>query len=122
MMRQWLAVCIVILAFQFVEKRKFVPYLLLCLLAAQFHNSAYFVIPVFFLVQGAPWGKKQISIIGLFFCCMLLLQPILSSLENSTQDATYSYVVSAMNSNNGSSIIRPIIAIVPVVLSYIAKK
>lgn len=122
MMRQWLAVCIVILAFQFVEKRKFVPYLLLCLLAAQFHNSAYFVIPVFFLVQGALWGKKQISIIGLFFCCMLLLQPILSSLENSTQDATYSYVVSAMNSNNGSSIIRPIIAIVPVVLSYIAKK
>lgn len=122
MMRQWLAVCIVIFAFQFVEKRKFIPYLLLCLLAAQFHNSAYFVIPVYFLVQGVPWGKKQISIIGLFSCCMLLLQPILSSLENSTQDATYSYVVSAMSSNSGSSIIRPIIAIVPVVLSYIARK
>ena len=90
MMRQWLAVSIVVFAFSFVEKKKFVPYLLLCLLAAQFHNSAYFVIPVFFLVQGASWGKKQISIIGLFSCCMLLLQPILSSLENSTQDATYS--------------------------------
>lgn len=122
MMRQWLAVSIGVLAFSFVEKKKFIPYLLLCLLAAQFHNSAYLLIPVYFLVQGTPWGKKQITLVGIFSCVMLFLQPILSSLENSTQDTTYDYVVSAMNSGNGSSIIRPLIAIVPVVLSYLVRE
>lgn len=122
MMRQWLAVSITFLTINFIERKKFFPFLLICLFAAQFHNSAYFIIPVYFLVQGVPWGKKQTAFISIFACAMLLLQPILSATESATQDSTYGYVVSTMASNNGSSIIRPIIAIVPVVLSFLARK
>lgn len=122
MMRQWLAVSITFLTINFIERKKFFPFLLICLFAAQFHNSAYFIIPVYFLVQGVPWGKKQTTFISIFACAMLLLQPILSATESATQNSTYGYVVSTMASNNGSSIIRPIIAIVPVILSFLARK
>lgn len=121
MMRQWFAVSITFLGISFLEKKKFIPFLLICVFAAQFHNSAFFIIPVYFLVGGVPWGKKQISLIGIFACLMLFLQPILSATESATQGSTYSYVVSTMASNNGSSIIRPIIAVVPVVLAFLAR-
>ena len=119
MMRQWFAVCVVFTGIKFLKKGKFFPYLLLCLFAAQFHNSAYIMIPVYFLVRGVAWGKRQITVIALFVIALFFFQPILNTLESS--DGTYDYVISAMNSNSGSSIIRPVIAIVPVALAYMNK-
>ena len=116
MMRQWFAVCLVFAGITYLKRDKFVPFLLLCLFAAQFHSSAYIMIAVYFLVRGVAWGRKQTGIIFAFALAMLFLQPVLESLENS--GGTYDYVVTAMSGNNGASIIRPIIAIVPVVLAY----
>lgn len=121
MMRQWLAVCIVFIGFTFIKKKKFIPFLLICLLAAQFHNSAYYMIPVYFLLQGTPWGKKQMSVIVLFVFALFFLQPILSSVNGTTDDSTYNYVFNAMSSNSGSSITRVVFIIFPVVLAFINK-
>lgn len=120
MMRQWFAVCLVFAGITYLKRDKFLPYLLLCLFAAQFHNSAYIMIAVFFLVRGVAWGRKQIGIIFAFALAMLFLQPVLEVLENS--GGTYDYVAVAMSGNNGSSIIRPIIAIIPVALAYIYRE
>ena len=120
MMRQWFAVCLVFAGITYLKRDKFIPFLLLCLFAAQFHSSAYIMIPVYFLVRGVAWGRKQTSIILVFTLSMMFLQPILESLENS--GTTYDYVATTMMGNNGSSIIRPIIAIVPVALAYIYRK
>lgn len=119
MMRQWLAVCIVFAGFTFIKRKKFIPFLLLCLLAAQFHNSAYYMIPVYFLLQGTPWGKKQMSIILLFVLALFFLQPILSSVSGSTDDSTYNYVFNSMSSNSGSSIARVAFIILPLILAFI---
>lgn len=122
MMRQWFAVCLVFMGIKYLKKGKFIPYLLLCLFAAQFHNSAYIMIVIYFLVRGVAWGKRQVMVISLFAVAMLFLQPILESLESNSQGSTYDYVVSTMNSDSGSSIIRPMIAVVPVVLAFIYRK
>lgn len=119
MMRQWLAVCIVFIGFTFIKKKKFVPFLLICLLAAQIHNSAYFVIPVYFLLQGKPWGRKQMSILFLFVLALFFLQPILNTVSDN--DSTYNYVFSSMSGNSGSSIARVVFIIFPVVLAFINK-
>lgn len=116
MMRQWFAVCLVFFGITFIKRGKFIPYLLLCLFAAQFHNSAYIMIAVYFLVRGVAWGKRQVSVITAFAIAMLFLQPILNSLESS--GGTYDYVATAMTESAGASIFRPIIAIVPVVFAY----
>lgn len=116
MMRQWFAVCLVFAGITFLKRDKFVPFLLLCLFAAQFHSSAYIMIAAYFIVRGVAWGKKQTGIIVAFVLAMLFLQPVLESLENS--GGTYDYVVMAMSGDNGASIIRPVIAIAPVVLAY----
>lgn len=122
MMRQWLAISIVFWAIKFIKNRKFIPYLLFCLLAAQFHTSAYFMIPVYFIVAGKAWNKKQVGIIALFSITLVFLRPLLRALESVSGDSTYGYVVDSMSMGTGSSWIRIPIALVPVILSYIYRE
>lgn len=118
MMRQWFAIAILFAASRLIENKRFIKYLLVCVFVAQFHASAYFMIPVYFIVQGKAWSQKQTTIIGIFTVGMLFLNPLLSTMEKTLSDTTYDYAISAMNSNSGSSIIRAFIAAVPVVLAF----
>lgn len=119
MMRQWLAISLIFAALPFIEEKKFLRYLLICVIAAQFHNSAYLMIPVYFIVQGTAWSYKQIAIIVIFCICMIFLTPILNSMESSLSGTTYDYAITAMNSSSGSSGIRALIALVPVMIAYL---
>lgn len=49
--RQSLACSIFILGYDFLRKKKLVPYLLITLLAASFHKTALIMIPIYFLVH-----------------------------------------------------------------------
>lgn len=119
MMRQWFAVCVFFFAFRWLKKRKFLIYLICCLLIAQIHTSAYVCIPVYFLVNGKPWSKKQLSYILAAGIALIFLNPILSALENT--NTNYDYVFSTMATNTGSSPVRIAIAAVPILLSLLYK-
>lgn len=119
MMRQWFAVVLLFGGARLIKEGKTIPYILLCLVAAQFHTSAYLFIPVYFMVKGSAWSKKQNLIILASVVGLMFLSPILNALENALEGTTYDYALAAMNSNSGSSIIRPIIAVVPVAIAYI---
>lgn len=122
MMRQWIAVSIVFWASRFIKRKKIVPYILFCILAAQFHNSAYFMIFAYFIVIGKAWNKKQLIIIFTFVIAMIFLQPILGVVGFLAEDTTYNYVVNTMQSSTGSSIFRAGIAAVPIVFAYIYRE
>lgn len=122
MMRQWLAVVIVFWASRFIKTNKFIPYLLFCIIAAQFHNSAYFMIIIYFIVIGDSWNKKQLIILVAFVFALLLLNPLLGTINSMFSDSTYNYVLDRMQSNTGSSWIRGLIAAVPVGLSFFYRK
>lgn len=117
MMRQWFAVSLFFLAFKWMKRREFIPYLLICLFAAQFHNSAYMCIPIYFLVNDEPFSKKQMVYILVLCIAVFGLSPILSSLGSS--DSTYSYVYTTMTGNSGSSPVRILIASVPILISLL---
>lgn len=119
MMRQWFAVLLLFGGARLIKERKTVPYILLCILAAQFHNSAYLFIPVYFLVTGRAWSAKQTLIIFAAVFGLMFLGPILNAVERALEGTTYGYAVAAMSSNSGSSIIRPMIAVVPVAIAFI---
>ena len=48
-MRQAIAMSLCLLAINYVQKRKIIPFILLVLLATQFHHSAYIFLPMYFL-------------------------------------------------------------------------
>ena len=119
MMRQWLAVVILFAGGLLIKKDKTILYILLCIVMAQFHTSALLFIPVYFMVRGEAWSRKQNIIIGVFAVVIVLLNPLLSGMENALQGTTYDYVIDTMQTNSGSSGVRILIAAVPVVLAFL---
>ncbi len=121
MMRQWFAVALVFGGMEFIRKKRMVPYIILCCLAAQIHSSAYIMIPLYFIIKGKAWSAKQNLILILFSFALFFLNPLLDTLENVLQGTTYDYVITAMQTNTGSSVLRVFIAAVPVILAFVGR-
>ena len=122
MMRQWFAVVILFAGSLLIKAKKPILYILLCVLMAQFHTSAYLMIPVYFMVKGRAWSLMQVLILLGFCIAVVFLNPLLQSLGDALEGTTYDYVVDAMQTSSGSSAIRIIIAAVPVVIAWLDRK
>lgn len=59
-LRQTLAGIIALLGLPFLKKRRFIPFLLVTLLAASFHKSAFILIPIFFLCM-IPFNRYVLA-------------------------------------------------------------
>lgn len=76
--RQLIAVTIVVYSFKYLEKKKLLKYCIFILIAAQFHKSAYIMIVLYFFKNISLNGKKFLLLI--FILNILLLRvPILLS-------------------------------------------
>ncbi len=68
--RQSIAMCICLLAFEMIKRKKIVWFFLLVLLATQFHTSAWLFLPAYFLYNLKEWMSLSITavvgILGLF--------------------------------------------------------
>ena len=62
-MRQFVAVTITVLAFDFILEKKYIRAILIILLASLFHQSALLMIPFVFITQGKAWNKKTLLFI-----------------------------------------------------------
>ena len=118
MMRQWFAVVMIFAASHYIAEGKFLRFAAVCLFVGQFHSSALLVIPLYFVVRGRAWSVKQNLLIICAVVAILFANPILGGLEDALEGTTYDYAISAMASGTGSSIIRALIAFVPVWMAY----
>ena len=119
MMRQWLAVSIVFTSIGALRDKRFFKYALICFIGGLFHPSAWLCIPIYFLVEMEPWSPQQLLLTLAFAVAMMFMNLILSVLSSSLEGSTYGYALETMAGNNGSSIIRAFIAVVPVVLAFL---
>lgn len=119
MMRQWIAVVLLFGGARLIKEKKTISLLILCIFAAQFHPSAYMMIPVYFLARGKAWSRTQNMLIGVALVALIFLNPILNAMQTSLEGTTYDYALDAMASGSGSSILRPIIAAVPVAIAFL---
>lgn len=76
-MRQAIAMSVCLFAYEFVKKRRLIPFLLMILLAMQFHRTAMCFIPVFFLpILKNNIGSWVFYILGLLACLLFVDQII----------------------------------------------
>ncbi len=79
-MRQETAFVMFLLAFPFIQHRKFLPFIIICLLASTIHTSILATIPIYW-VYTMPWKPKYIiSFIIIGLLCTVLLAPLLQGL------------------------------------------
>lgn len=118
--RQCLAAAIIFIGTKFIVSGNFKRYLALVLIVSTIHNSAIIMIPVYFIARSKVWSKKTAIMLGAFIIGFVFYDKIIPIIYELLGDSTYS--VYKDSTEGGSSLIRTIVMMVPVILSYINRE
>lgn len=123
-MRQFTAVCIVLLSFDFVFKKKFIPAIGIILIAATIHGTALLMLPIIFIIQGKAWNKRTLAMIVCVCIVIMYMDRFTPILDNMLAETQYSDLVTneIWTTDNGTNIFRVLFYSIPAVLSLVGLK
>lgn len=123
-MRQFLAVCIVLFSFEFVLKKKYVPAVVLILIASTIHGSALIMLPIIFVVQGKAWNKRTVFTALVFVIGIVFIDRFTSILDTLLTETQYSDMITneIWTTDDGTNIFRILFYSIPAIMSLIWKK
>ncbi|MCI7333640.1 MAG: EpsG family protein [Oscillospiraceae bacterium] len=117
-MRQFVAVTLLFAGYRLLVEKKYVAYILLIVLAAQFHGTAYVMIIGLLFSFIRPWSKAMyLIIVGLTFT-MIFIDPLLSGMQIFFEDSEYSRQMAELMQTEGVNVIRAFVALVPIALGF----
>lgn len=118
--RQFMAVTIIFAFTTLLISKKYIPLILVILLASTMHQSALLMLPIVFIVQGEAWNKKTLLFISLIILSIFFLGTFTTMLDNFLTDTQYRSVMSDIREFNddGTHPIRVIVYSIPTVISF----
>ena len=122
--RQFLAVTLIFACFELMLKKKYIPLIIVILLASTMHGSALLMLPVVFAIQGKAWNKKTVLCILASIIALLFVNQFTNILDYFLADTQYVNVVSDWKSwdDDGTSPIRILVYAIPTILSLFGIK
>lgn len=110
-LRQFVAACIIFAALPLLIKRKFVPIVLIILLAMTIHSSAMMMIPIVLVVWFEPWEK---GILISYFIFVIALFVFVNNTDMLNEEI--------LKNDDGANPIRILISAIPVVIAFVGRK
>lgn len=123
-LRQFMAVTIIFSATSLMLKKKYVPLLIVILLASTMHQSALIMIPLVLIAQGEAWNKKTIFFMAVALVAITFVGEFTTFLDTALEDTQYTNVVSDYTSweDNGTNPLRVAVYSVPAILAFVKRK
>ena len=123
-LRQFLAVAIALIAFRFLFEKKYIPYVLLILLASTIHLTAIILLPVAFIVNSRPWSIRVFIVLGIAIFALIATNQFTDFLNSSLQDTQYSDSVEYWQQEHfgGTNPLRVLVQIVPTVIAFVGRR
>ncbi len=117
--RQFVAVCICLLATPWMIEKKYIPSIIMILIASQFHGSALLMLPIFLVSIGQPWNKRTLLMVAAILLSVIFVSRFTTWLDNALDDTQYTNVVTEWQSWNddGTNPIRVLVYSIPMILS-----
>lgn len=122
--RQFTAVTLIFAATTLILKKKYLPVLLIILLASTCHQSALIMIPFILIAYGKAWNKKTIIFMLLVLTAILFVGRFTDILDVSLTSTQYSNVVSEYKQMNdkGTNPIRVLVYSIPTIIAFVGRK
>lgn len=122
-MRQFLVVTIVLAFSDWIYERKYIQFICLVLVLSTLHASVLIFIPLCFVVNAKAWSTKMYLTIVVALGCAMFWNQIMPSIGSALESTQYSeYADILATEGAGSSIFRLLIALVPVVLTFMGRR
>ncbi|HHD2754451.1 TPA: EpsG family protein [Clostridium perfringens] len=119
--RQWIAAAILFAGIKFLVNRNFIKYCIIVFIASLFHQTALIMLGVYFIINHKFKSRKTFFIIGIGLILFILYKPftdlLMQLLEGTKIFDDYNETIG--NVGNGSNFLRSVVAMVPVILSYL---
>ena len=122
--RQFLAVVIVFLTIPLIAKKRYIPAILLVLLAAAFHASALVFLPVIFIVNGKAWNYRTLLFIVAIILVVVFIDRVTGFMSAAMEDTAYEGDIMFLNRelDDGTNIFRVLFYSLPAVMSFIFRR
>lgn len=122
--RQFLAVTMIFAATELLFKKKYLPLMLIVLLASTIHASALLMLPAIFVVQGKAFNRKTILCVIAACMALIFVDQFTEILDTLVSDTQYEDAVSEWQTwgDDGTSPIRVLVYSVPAIISLIGIK
>lgn len=120
--RQFMALAFMLYFLDWFFEKKYIRFAIVILIAMTIHTTIILWIPIMFIVQGKPWNKKTLFFIALILMAVTSVSQFTDLLETALTDTVYEGITEQFAFDDGSNIIRTIIAAVPVFLSLLGKE
>lgn len=123
-MRQFIAVCMILLCFGLLLRKKYVLTIFVILLASTIHASALIMIPLIFVIQGRAWNWKTLILVLGVGAAILLIDPFTAFLDAALSETQYSDLVTndIWKNDDGTNILRALFYSIPAILSLIGRR
>ncbi len=121
-LRQFLAAAILFAAFPLIQKKKYIPFIILVLVLFTVHKSALLVLPLYFAALGKPFNKKTITVLALVLLAILFVGEFTHFMDDSLQGTVYKNMVSEFEGDNGTNILRALVYSVPAIIAIFNRK
>lgn len=122
--RQFTAVSMIYAATPLIVKRKYIPSILIILLASTIHQSALLMIPVIFIIQGKAWNLRTVLCIIASMCALVFVDQFTNIMDSMLAETQYANMVTDYQSWNddGTNPLRVLVYSIPMILSLIGLK
>ena len=121
--RQFLAICIMLYALKFIEQKKIIKYIIVCLAAYFVHQTALVIIPAYFVVRGKVFNKKMIAVLIATLAATMFSSMFMEYLNKLfIEESVYAHYYDGLVSSAGINIFRVLVAAVPMALCFVYKK
>ena len=118
-MRQFLAAAIIFAAFPLLVKRRYIPMVLVVLLAATIHLSALIVLPFIFIVNGKAWNVRTLLFIFGVLATTFFLDEVTGIITNMMVDTAYEGNIAILKADDGTNIFRVLFYSIPAIASWV---
>ena len=118
-LRQFTAVTLVFAATSLMLRKKYIPLILIILLASTMHQTALLMIPFVFIAQGKAWNKRTILFTLAALAAVVYVDKFTNILDSALYDTQYANVVSDWTSWNddGTNPIRVLVYSFPTIIA-----
>lgn len=117
--RQFLAAAIAFAATKFIVNGDWKKYILVILLAAQVHQSAYILIPIYFIVRRRAWSWTTTGLLVMAIFIVVGFNQFSSMLFSMLENSQYSDYKNF--SEGGANMIRAVVSGVPLLLAFLGR-
>lgn len=120
-LRQFMAVTIILAATPWMVERKYFRSVLIVLLAATFHRTALYMLPVLFVAQGRIWDYKTMILIVAVSVVTYMVIRNADLFDDFADTVGYSMGVFREGGDDGAHPIRAAVSAVPMILSFLLR-